>query len=137
MERKPDALGLLGLSMRKGAVVTGTERTLRIIREGKRSLVFLARDAGDNLSKKIRQKTEHYRIPLHEEFSSDELSEAIGRKNIKVCALVDADILRAFEGRTEEKEKRCAPWRKDHRRKEEEESDRTDVRRNPKSKKVP
>ncbi len=97
MEKTTDTKGLLGLAMRKGAVVIGTDRTLRVIREGKKARVFLAKDAGDNLRKKIRQKTDHYRIPLHEEFSSLELAEAVGRKNIKVCALVDADILRAFE----------------------------------------
>ncbi len=97
MEKKTDILGLLGLAMRKGSVVIGTDMTLRTIRKETPMRIFLARDAGENLHKKIRSKTDHYRIPLHEEFSSQELSEAVGRENIKVCALVDKDILRAFE----------------------------------------
>ncbi|MCB4949942.1 YlxQ-related RNA-binding protein [Streptococcus mutans] len=79
---------LLGLAQRAGRVISGEELVVKAIQTGQAQLIFLAKDAGSNLTKKVTDKSNYYNIEVSTVFSTLELSIAIGR-NRKVLAIVD------------------------------------------------
>ncbi len=79
---------LLGLAQRAGRVISGEELVVKAIQTGQAQLIFLAKDAGSNLTKKVTDKSNYYNIEVYTVFSALELSIAIGR-NRKVLAIVD------------------------------------------------
>lgn len=89
MNKEIQILNLLGLAQRAGKIVSGEDLVVKSIQDKKVQLVFLATDAGPNLVKKIEDKTNFYQIRLNNQFSSLQLSSAIG-KDRKVLALADA-----------------------------------------------
>jgi ribosomal protein L7Ae-like RNA K-turn-binding protein len=62
----------------------------------KQGLVFLATDAGENIKKKLRNKTKTYNTMLLEEFTSTELSNAIGKVNRRVVLVTDKGFIKKF-----------------------------------------
>ncbi|EFN98636.1 ribosomal protein L7Ae/L30e/S12e/Gadd45 family protein [Streptococcus mitis SK564] len=62
---------------------------VKAIQDGKAKLVFLAHDAGPNLTKKIQDKGHYYQVEIVTVFSTLELSIAVG-KSRKVLAVTDA-----------------------------------------------
>lgn len=79
---------LLGLAQRAGRVISGEELVVKAIQTGQAQLIFLAKDAGSNLTKKVTDKSNYYNIEVSTVFSALELSIAIG-SNRKVLAIVD------------------------------------------------
>ncbi|BAQ24947.1 ribosomal protein [Streptococcus troglodytae] len=79
---------LLGLAQRAGRVISGEELVVKAIQTGQAQLIFLAKDAGSNLTKKVTDKSNYYNIEVSTVFSALELSTAIGR-NRKVLAIAD------------------------------------------------
>ena len=79
---------LLGLAQRAGRVISGEELVVKAIQTGQAQLIFLAKDAGSNLTKKVTDKSNYYNIEVSTVFSALELRIAIGR-NRKVLAIVD------------------------------------------------
>jgi len=82
-------LQLLGLAMRAKKVVAGEDFCVEGIRSGEIKYVFLASDAGINTTKKITDKTKYYNVFLNNEFTSKELSNAIGKNNRMVIGIKD------------------------------------------------
>lgn len=82
-------LNLLGLAQRAGRLISGEELVVEAIRKGQAKLVFLAQDAGPNLTKKINNKSKTYQVEVVAAFSTLELSIAVG-KSRKVLAVTDA-----------------------------------------------
>ena len=82
-------LNLLGLAQRAGRLISGEELVVDAIRKGQVKLVFLAQDAGPNLTKKITDKSKTYQVEVVTAFSTLELSIAVG-KSRKVLAVTDA-----------------------------------------------
>ena len=87
--RKQQVLNLLGLAQRAGRLISGEELVVDAIRKGQAKLVFLAQDAGPNLTKKITDKSKTYQVEVVTAFSTLELSIAVG-KSRKVLAVTDA-----------------------------------------------
>lgn len=87
--RKQQVLNLLGLAQRAGRLISGEELVVDAIRKGQVKLVFLAQDAGPNLTKKITDKSKTYQVKVVTAFSTLELSIAVG-KSRKVLAVTDA-----------------------------------------------
>lgn len=81
-------LSLLGLAKRAGKLVSGEDLVVRSIQNGTAKLVFIAYDASENLSKKIEDKTNYYKIRKTDIFSTMELSQAVGGPR-KVIAVLD------------------------------------------------
>ncbi|MGT2949433.1 YlxQ-related RNA-binding protein [Streptococcus devriesei] len=79
---------LLGLAQRAGRLISGEEQVIKAIQTGKAQLVFLANDAGTNLTKQVTDKSNYYDIEVSTVFSTLELSAAVGRKR-KVLAVTD------------------------------------------------
>lgn len=80
-------LNNLGLCMRSGNLIIGESSVLEAIKSGTVCYVFLANDASENTKKRIIDKANFYKVELSLEFSSTELSLAIGKENRKVLGL--------------------------------------------------
>lgn len=83
------AVQLLGLAVRARRVVLGSDAVLGKLASGSLKLLFLARDAGTNASKKFRDKCAFYNIPLIDSVSRDDLGRACGRSAMVVVAVTD------------------------------------------------
>lgn len=82
-------LNTIGLAMRARKVIVGTNFTVETVRKGRAKVVILANDASANTKKLIYDKCQSYNVEVIENISSNELSDAIGKKNIKVICLID------------------------------------------------
>jgi len=76
--------------MRANRLISGEEMSLDKIKSQKARLVFLASDAGFNTSKRVSDKANTYQVQIIKDFTSDELSKAIGKSNRMVIAIQDA-----------------------------------------------
>ncbi|WP_035358337.1 L7Ae/L30e/S12e/Gadd45 family ribosomal protein [Acholeplasma equifetale] len=79
----------LGLAYAAKKIILGTDECIKAMQQGKLYLVLLAKDASQNTVKKISDKTKTYEVPLNMEFSTVELSHAIGKLNVKVIGILD------------------------------------------------
>jgi len=71
---------LLGLAQRAGRIISGEELVVKAIQDGKAKLVFLAHDAGPNLTKKIQDKSHYYQVEIVTVFSTlEESKEVVAR----------------------------------------------------------
>jgi ribosomal protein L7Ae-like RNA K-turn-binding protein len=85
---KVKVLKFLGLAMRAGKIIAGESLVIDAIRVKKVKLIFLASDSGVNTYKKVTDKAKFYEIKIIDLFTSDELSQAIGKIR-KVLAISD------------------------------------------------
>lgn len=65
-------------------------------------MVFLANDAGVNTTKRITDKSTFYKVDLILDFTSEELSSAIGKNNRKVIAVVHTRFAKLIKSALEE-----------------------------------
>ena len=79
----------IGLAYKAKKVCVGTEITVEKIRNNQVFLVILAADASDLTKKKIQDKTTYYKVELISSINTLELSNAIGKSNIKVIGIMD------------------------------------------------
>lgn len=86
---KERILSMLGLCQRARMLVSGEDMSLELIKKDKAKLVFLASDAGVNTSKRIQDKSLTYQVEVVDVFSSEEISNAIGKINRKVIVIKD------------------------------------------------
>ncbi|EGR88701.1 YlxQ-related RNA-binding protein [Streptococcus dysgalactiae] len=80
---------LIGLAQRAGKVISGEELVVKAIQSHQVELVFLANDAGPNVTKKVTDKSNYYSVEVSTVFSALELSAALGKPR-KVVAIADA-----------------------------------------------
>ncbi|MDR0297877.1 MAG: YlxQ-related RNA-binding protein [Streptococcaceae bacterium] len=90
------ALQLLGLAKRAGKLISGEELVVKSLQNRRCQLVFLASDASENLTKKITDKATFNHISVSRQFTTDELSNAIGQ-NRKVIAVENAGFAKSME----------------------------------------
>lgn len=79
----------LGLVQRARKLTIGTDITITHLRANKLFLILLAHDASDLTKKKIHDKAKTYQCQVLETLSSNELSHAIGKSEIKVIGITD------------------------------------------------
>lgn len=79
----------LGLAYVAKKVVLGTDFVIERLRKKQVYLILLATDASDPTKKKINDKAKTYQTTVVEKYTTDELSQAIGKKNIKVIGVID------------------------------------------------
>lgn len=95
MSDKERLMNLLGLAQRAGKTETGTDFVLTAIQQQKARLVIIASDASANLSKKINDKGNFYKVQVASPITGDELSTAVGHKR-SVIAIMDAGFAKAI-----------------------------------------
>jgi len=83
------ALGMLGLAMRAGKVVSGEFSCENAIKQGKAFLVILAEDASDNTKKKFTDMTNYRNIPLVIYGNKLSLGKATGKEFRASVAIID------------------------------------------------
>lgn len=86
-------LNNIGLCQRAGGIVSGEEMVVEELRQGKIFLIFLAKDAGANTTKKIKDKAKFYNVEVNESYSSLELSNAIGKNGRMVLGISNKNFL--------------------------------------------
>ena len=90
-------LGLLGIARRAGCVIDGEGQVLDALKQNKPTMVFLASDAGENIQKKLYDKTRRAEVILITDFDTDTLSAAIGKINRKALAIIDPGFVKALK----------------------------------------
>jgi ribosomal protein L7Ae-like RNA K-turn-binding protein len=94
MKERPrvEALQLLGLARRAGAVVPGTDAARRAVRQGEARLVLMAGDASSVQLKKIRNALKHRPIPQGTLGDRATLGAAVGRGPVSAVAVTAASF---------------------------------------------
>jgi ribosomal protein L7Ae-like RNA K-turn-binding protein len=85
--RRAEALQLLGLAQRAGAVVSGTERARRAVLQGEARLVLMAGDASRVQLDKVRQVLQDRPIPQGTLGDRATLGAAVGRAPVSAVAV--------------------------------------------------
>lgn len=79
----------LGLALCARKVTVGTDITITALRNGKLYLILLATDASHTTKKKVYDKAKTYQVEVIEELKSFEISNALGKEDIKVIGISD------------------------------------------------
>ncbi len=94
-------LSMLGLMIKAGKLISGEELVINNVRANKVELVLLATDASDNTKKKVNDKCKTYNTKVLCLFTSDEMSNAIGKDNRKVLGVLDKGFAKGFLSKLE------------------------------------
>ena len=95
---KPDrVLSMLGIAAKAGKVVSGEFATENAVKAGKAFLVVTAADASDNTSKKFRDMTDFYRVPLVVYGTKETLGGCIGKDYRSSLAVTDEKLAEAVQ----------------------------------------
>ena len=70
-------------------MISGEGLVVKAIQSQQVALVFLANDAGPNVTKKVTDKSNYYNVEVSTVFNALELSAALGKPR-KVVAIADA-----------------------------------------------
>lgn len=92
---KKKALNLLGMATRARRLESGEEQVLMSIQKQKVNLVLCATDCSDNTKKKIKNKCEYYQIPFIQQFTTEEISLAIGKQR-SIVAIADQGFTKSL-----------------------------------------
>ncbi|OEH92319.1 YlxQ family RNA-binding protein [Bacillus solimangrovi] len=87
--KQPKWMSLLGLANRARQCISGEELVVKEIRSGRAKLVLLSGDASDNTTKKIRNKSTSYHVPMRIVQDRFELGKAIGKPHRVTVAVLD------------------------------------------------
>ncbi|MCK9235483.1 MAG: ribosomal L7Ae/L30e/S12e/Gadd45 family protein [Acholeplasmataceae bacterium] len=85
---------LIGLALRARKITLGTELTIQKLRKNEIHLIVLAHDASLNTKKKVLDKASTYHTRVIEPLSGRELSQALGKNDIKVIGITDPGFSR-------------------------------------------
>ncbi len=84
-----DALGLLGIAQRAGAVIQGVEGVRRAVRAGEVELVILAEDASEGQLGKVLGLLRHNPIPQRWVAGRAQLGRAVGTAAMSVVGITN------------------------------------------------
>lgn len=87
-------LELLGLTLRAGGIVAGTDAVRRAARDGQAYRVLLAGDAAAGQTGKLLPLLEARGVPHHVLFTRDELGAALGRGAVAAVGITHQDLAR-------------------------------------------
>ena len=87
-------LNNLGLCMRARGLISGEEFVCEGLQAGKVKYIFLANDASENTKKKILNKAKFYSVEVNIEYTSFDISQAIGKVNRMVLGITNEKFLK-------------------------------------------
>lgn len=90
-------LNLLGLIRRAGKMTLGTDLTIKALQKGQIKLILVAHDASSSTYDKLDKKAFFYQVKVLNNYSTEELSKAIGMPSIKVVGITDEGFAKAFQ----------------------------------------
>lgn len=94
-------LSNLGLAARAGAIVTG-DQLVKALKQNQVYYLFLAQDASEKTKVRFMKSATSKQIAVNHDYSSTELSSAIGKKQRKVLGLTDARFLKILRKKEEQ-----------------------------------
>jgi len=94
---KEKVLKTLGLARRAGKVASGEDNVLKLLRENKLKFVFIASDASKKQIDKFTKKCFYYNVDVNNDFTCEELSNAIGKPMCKYLGITDQGFLDALK----------------------------------------
>ena len=97
--RRAEALALLGLARRAGAVVKGTDATRRSLRKGEVRLVISAEDGSETQLRKVLPLAKHEEVPVVRLGRRVELGAAVGSGPLTVLVITRASFSKEFRAR--------------------------------------
>ncbi len=100
--RRAEALALLGLARRAGALVLGTEATRECLRSGKAELVILAEDGSETQRRKVLPLAEAREVPLVFLGGRVELGATLGAGPLSAVAVTGASLARELKERLQQ-----------------------------------
>lgn len=89
-------LSYVGLAKRAGKIIIG-ETLLKSFSSGKVKFVFIAADASDKTKERFLKKCHYYSLNYNDQYTSNDLSLAIGKGNIKVVGICDEGFQKLIE----------------------------------------
>ncbi len=97
--------GMLGLAMRAGKVIVGTEQVCLAMPKGRVKLVLVSAGASEGTRKKLRTKCEYYSIKsITVEADIDTLGKILGKTYSPACVgIADEGFAREIERLTDPK----------------------------------
>lgn len=95
--KSSNILNLIGLAYRAQKVTSGDKEVLRALKQNRVKIVFLANDASEKTFDRFNKKTFFYNVEMITDFTSDELSNAIGKPLCKILAINDQGFLEALK----------------------------------------
>ena len=95
--RRTDALRLLGLARRAGAVVSGTEAVRGAIRQGEARLILMAEDASVPQMDKVRRTLRNRPVPQVILGDRAILGAAVGRAPVSAVAVTGVSFAKELQ----------------------------------------
>jgi ribosomal protein L7Ae-like RNA K-turn-binding protein len=89
---RSDALDLLGLAQRAGAVERGVDAARRAVREGRARLIILADDASATQLRKLTGLLEHRPVPRRRVADRAALGAALGGAPVSAVAITRSEF---------------------------------------------
>lgn len=90
-------LGNLGLCKASGKLISGSDKVVEKLKEGKIFLIILASDSGFRTEKLIKDKASFYNVKVISDIDSATLSKAIGESNKHVIGIMDRGFAKILE----------------------------------------
>lgn len=90
-------LNLLGLAQRAGKLVSGEDLCLKELRSGTCHLMIIASDASNRTKDRFDKKSYFYKVKVIDDFTTNELSNAIGKENRKTIAIIDPGFAKSLQ----------------------------------------
>ena len=95
MENRNKIFGLIGLAARARKVASGGFMVERSVKSGRSHMVLLSVEASDNTKKKFTNMCTHYKIPIYQFGTKDELGHALGQEMRTCLSVEDAGFAKA------------------------------------------
>ncbi len=92
-----DILRNLGLCARARGLCSGADLTIANLRKHKVCYIFLAKDISNTGKKKILDKAKFYDVLVNQDYTSFELSLAIGQEGRYVIGIMDEGFLKILK----------------------------------------
>lgn len=89
-------LNLLGIAKKAGKLVMGADSVLGVFPSKKIKLLFLASDVSDATRDKFDKKAFFYQIRVVDNYTTSELSAALGVTQIKLVGVIDQGFAEAL-----------------------------------------
>ena len=99
MRRTRDAMALLGMAGRAGALAYGTGSTKRALKEGRARLVLFAQDASETQRDKVMKLLRHGKTPRAILGTREELGSAVGVAPVSAVAVTDKEFAKELAAR--------------------------------------
>ena len=95
MTDKNKVFSLIGLATRARRVVSGEFSTEKSVKSGRSHMVIVSEEASDNTKKMFTNMCTHYKIPIYQFGTKDELGHALGQEMRTCLSVEDAGFAKA------------------------------------------